>query len=116
MTDKTETILEEILAAFAEKMKVAAKDAIGDAERDYLPWLETDLGMNVPIITVEIIQGFLEGRTHDLIDLSGYDMRRVRQKIFEDNREEIIAALKKDFTKEIENLKREVKANSRRAW
>src|ERR1035437_1209059 len=103
--DDLEARMQERFKGIAVKIKKAILDELGDIEAEYLPYVFTDTEMNVQIKTKQALDDFLSGREVPQFKLDGYFAKEVRQKIYEDHKDEIIAALKVDFEAEIISLR-----------
>lgn len=105
---KPEKELEQIYKEFEGKLKEVAKDAISDVICEYVPYAETDFYSNVEHRTRDWIEDFFNGKEDEFISnpmLNKYHCKEARQKVFEENKEEIIKLIGEDKEKEIERLK-----------
>lgn len=86
----------KLLATFREEMAKVAEECIGRFYTDVSPHIESDHWTNYQSSIRDWVIGY-KG--------SDYDTKRVRDKIFSENREEIIKDLNADMVKEIKSLK-----------
>lgn len=103
-------------AIFAAQAAEAMEEAMDKIYDEYLPHVENDTAINVYYRTVEWLEKFFEDTLTDNdinIDLTNkYSSVKARKKIYEENKEEIIEAIGKDFQAEIQNLKEQLNS----AW
>lgn len=97
--------MEKKISNFAEDIRKAAVNALGDFECDFMPHLEFDYMSNVKMQSERCIDNMLLGRETGLYKLSSHQAKELRKKIYEENKEEIIKAVGKDFEDEIYLLK-----------
>uniref|UniRef100_A0A6M3K3H6 Uncharacterized protein n=1 Tax=viral metagenome TaxID=1070528 RepID=A0A6M3K3H6_9ZZZZ len=87
-----EEILQNRVKDFMEKLSILAKGLLGEIEADYLPYLPDDLFLN------------LRNRVKESIKYGNVACKEIRDKIFQEHREEIIKDLNQDLIKRIEEL------------
>ena len=90
-----------LIECFKEKLKAAADEAISDLYCHILPTIESDAWTNMRNILLDRICDYSNSRTH-----SSVDYKRIREAIFHEFRDEIIADLNQDLLDEIASLKR----------
>jgi hypothetical protein len=95
--------LEDIYTEFASELKKLSEKTIGDMVSEYIPYAKTDLDNNAFFKAKEIVEEYLAGNLRPDI-LSKYDYREVRNKIYEDHKDEIIKAIGVDKDEEIAKL------------
>src|SRR6476619_7297603 len=94
---------------FQEQAVAAIEEALDKIYREYLPHVESDTQYNVYHQTSNWIEDFLADRL-DIDDSNkkmifntwGHRAAEIRQKIYQDNKIEIVELLGKDFEREIE--------------
>lgn len=94
-------VLVDAIQLFTLQLRRTADEVIGEVETKYLPHLECDTLMNVSCQARAAVIGFLCNRPNDLVNLTDYSSKEVREAIYRDHKEEIIAALGKDFEAEV---------------
>lgn len=102
---------------FAQQAKEAVEQALDKIYTEYLPHVENDTAANVYFQTSSWIADFLADRLdsddvnrHRIATEYGYRAAEIRQKIYQDNKAEIIELLGKDYEREIEMLKSQLSA------
>jgi len=108
--DAMQRELEERFTACAEKIRKDAQKALGDIEVMFLPHLLYDFNRNVAIDARNEVKEFMAGRGRykTFLEEAGCSAVALRQRFYQDHKDEVIAALGKDFEAMIEALKKEV--------
>lgn len=91
--------LEHKLKLFTDRMRSVISNTIGEVEAEYLPFLETDTYKNVQSIANGLIEDYLADKvtTPFVYDfMTPAYSKAVREKIFEENKEEIAFLLVKE--------------------
>lgn len=108
--------IEQVFLDTKEIFKKQAADALDEIYTSYLPYVENDTCCNVEFRTQDVLERFFSDNLWegDKIDLTRYSMRAARDKIFEENKAEIMAAIGKDLAEEVASLKEQLNAAYRR--
>ena len=104
LTEEGEKEAQNIMDGFKEKMSKIAAGVMGELYCDVASYIETDSWMN---FRNEIMEGFKDYGNNKIH--AEYDFKAIRQKIFEDNKKEIIKDLNQDLIAEVESLKHTIK-------
>lgn len=110
-----EKVFLDTKAIFAKQAEEAVQEALDKIYTEYLPHVESDTQSNVYIQTCQWLEDFLA----DKLDVSDskksrvvqqYGMRgaEIRQKIYQDNKAEIVELIGKDYEREIQLLKEQL--------
>ena len=110
LTEEGERQAKLFLESFKEKMKGIVDEVIGEAYVHCLGYIESDAWMN---FRNEIMGGLMN---YDNKEKATYDFKRIRRKIFEEYRDEIIKDLSQDLVEENERLKLQIDAWHRHDW
>lgn len=107
--------IEEVFASTMEIFKKQAQEALeaalSKAYEDYLPYVENDTYSNVRQQSVRWLERFMSdnlGEDDVIVDIAakhGWTVQTVRNKMYEDNKEEIQKAIGVDLQNEIDSLK-----------
>lgn len=90
----------KLIESFKENLKKAAEEAIGNLYVDVMPYIESDTWSN---FRGQVVDGFRNYNNSKI--QAKYDFKQIRQKIYEEYRDEIIEDLNKDLVEENKNLK-----------
>ena len=93
----------DLIEKFKAALKQAANEVIGDLYCYIMPYIESDSWHN---FRNQLLDGFLDYRNGKIQE--EYDFKKIRRKIFEEFKDEIIADLNKDLLEENEELKKEI--------
>jgi hypothetical protein len=89
-----------LIDRFKEQVKKAAEECIDDFYTDIVPHIESDSWTNY---RNAMMDGFREYGNR--MTQGEHDFKKIRQQIYKDFRDEIVADLNQDLVKEIERLK-----------
>lgn len=92
-----------LIEAFADKIKKAANETIGDLYTDIMPFIESDSWTNFRNKIVDGMRDYPNAKVHAI-----YDFKNIRRKMFEEFREEIIADIQADIVSENNELKEQI--------
>ena len=90
---------------FKDKMKKVAEETLSDVYTSCVEYIESDSWTN---FRNEVIYGFKNYNNRKI--QSEYDFKIIRESIYKDFHDEIIADLNKDLLKENDELKKQVKS------
>ena len=93
----------ELVEAFKQNLIKAADEAIGKLYCDIMPHIESDSWTNYRNVLMDGLSNYNNRKLQ-----APYDFKKIRQKIYEEYREEIIPDLNQDLLEEIESLKRQL--------
>jgi hypothetical protein len=106
-----EEILADTFKLFEAQAKEALEAALSKAYEEYLPFVENDTYFNVRQQSERWLKNFMADKLTDedvkvdVLCKHSYDAKAVRKKIYEDNKEEIHAAIGVDLQEKIDSLK-----------
>lgn len=101
---------QELINQFKEKMKKVCEETLGQLYVDVACYIESDSWTNY---RNQLLAGF---QNYNNRKIQGqYDFAKIRRKIYEEYRDEIIKDLNQDLVQEIESLKQEIKALNERS-
>jgi hypothetical protein len=101
------TLIEDIYKNFEVELKKISDKSISEVVAEYIPYAVRDFEGNAYHVASEMVKEFLEGKQP--VSLLSYNYREVRDKIFEDHKEEVIKAIGKDKDELIESLQNRLK-------
>lgn len=114
MTEEQLKLCERLIEKFKGQLKSAAEDALSTVYVDVMPHIESDTFLNFKSQAMSVIRGYA---TKDATMIGDYSGQKIRAKIFEEHRVEIIELLNQDHLCKIkelqEDLKREREYNRR---
>ena len=93
----------ELINSFIDKLKKEANAAIDEMYIKTLPHIESDSWCNFRNDMMDGFKGY-KNKIH-----AEYDFKAIRQKIYKDNKDEIIKDLNQDLVKEIADLKESIR-------
>lgn len=104
--------LNEIYGDAEAELKAMLDKIIGEVVAEHIPFAETDYDMNVYYRAQDLIQCFLtdqepKGWMKSEI-FTMFNSREVRDKMFEDYREQLVAEINQDRIREIKQLKNKI--------
>jgi hypothetical protein len=110
-----EKVFLDTKAIFAKQAEEAVQEALDKIYTEYLPHVESDTQFNVYFQTSDWIADFLADRL-DSDDVNrhcvhreyGHRAAEIRQKIYQDNKAEIVELIGKDYEREIQLLKEQL--------
>lgn len=112
-----EQIFLDTKAIFAKQAESAIEGALDKIYTEYLPHVESDTYSNVYFQTTSWIADFLADRLgsgdinrHRIATEYGHRAAEIRQKIYQDNKAEIVELLGRDYEREIQMLKEQLNA------
>jgi hypothetical protein len=108
------TVEQRILSEFTDRFKKLADEILGQVDAEYLPWVETDLVMNERQRVIAALTSQWNQPNRDDFIISSSEARELRARIFEENRDAIIAELNQDSLKKIEELEQTIKIIEKR--
>ena len=95
---------QNLIDKFKEQLKKAAEKAIGNLYCDVAIHIESDSWTN---FRNDLMEGF---RNYDNKKIQGeFDFKKIREEIYKEYRDEIIADLNQDYINEIADLKQHLK-------
>jgi hypothetical protein len=111
MSKPIEELFLETKEIFAKQAKEAVEEALDKIYTKYLPHVENDTMSNVYFQSWGWLEKFFAGALQDddmKIDLtrSGWTEKAARQKMYEENKEEIQAAIGRDLQDKIDSMRR----------
>ena len=93
-------LFQKLIDQFKERMKVVSEDIIGDLYVDLADHVESDQWTNY---RNTLLDGLCDYRNKDH---SPYDYKKIRRKMFDEYREEIIKDIGADLVEKIDDLER----------
>lgn len=97
------TAAEQLTQRFIEKLRKAANEVLGDLETEYLPYIQPDLESNLRLSIIHEIEGWTSRGA-----LGEYSAQKIRAKILEEHRAEIINELNQDLMRKIEEQEKTI--------
>jgi hypothetical protein len=98
---------ERLVSEFADRLKKLANEIMGQLETDYLPYIETNLIFNERQETISAIIQKWQG-PHNRYVINPSEAQKIRARILEEHRDEIVSELNQDNLAEIERLKKDL--------
>ncbi len=110
-----EETVERLIEGFKETLTEAATEAISHLYTDVTPYIQSDAWSNFRTALLAGLTDYTGSREPHF----EYDFKRIRQAIFAEHREAIVADLNKDLLEDIESLKEQLERErefNRRYW
>ena len=104
LSDEAQEQAQRLMDGFKVKMKKICDETLGELYVDVSMYIESDNWTN---FRNELMDGFQDYRNEKI--QGQFDFKKIRAKIFEEYREEIIKDLPADLIEEIKSLKEKIK-------